>query len=502
MKDFSQVIKSKWMLGALFIMGLLFVIGPIYYSFKRAIWLDPAIIMTEMESVAKGYIPYKTMHLNYPPLFFYMMAGLKKLFGVPYGFYNFYLSVNYLFLFGCAFCLDVIARQLTEKKWFSDFSALLFVMVMLALGADGVMFEVSSMFFGLLSCMLCLLFRNKHPFHFLYIGMIAACSFLVKQFGAGYFALVGYLIFCFCECWKWRRALLFGLGYIVPIIIVLYLFGSEFVVSTLLNGYGTTTSALKGEDVSIMAKLLIIFENSGQSIVHSFMVMVSAFILLPMFYKQRKWKEILFCFFGFAGFCLQFYFCNSSSLHYRQYMAPFAILMIPLMLALDYKKKPIAKLICIAGLLITLYQPVENCFRFSVKLPMRHYCETGREGQLKQAMKLREYIDEGSTIWIANSAWMHLYYFSDLPTPNMKQVGFSAGPWELTVESAKLQIESADYVLCTETDGFIEDNDYYLNPFRQYLEGFHCDTVMNNMLLYNMRRPIAKTDDGFCYEKC
>lgn len=485
----QQIQKNKWIIRTLYLIGILLVVGPVYYSFKSAIWLDPAIIMTEMESVAKGYIPYKTMHLNYPPLFFYMMVGLKKLFGIPYGFYNFYLFFNYLFLIGSAVCLDVIGRQFSGKKILSDFSAWLYVLVMLKLGADSVMFAVPSVFFGLLSCMLCLLLKEKQPIFFIIIGMIAVCSFLIKQFGAGYFALVLYLIFCFCDKKKWEKSLCFCLGYVIPIVIVLIVFGWEFVESTLLNGYGTTTSALKGEDVSIGFKIARIKEYSVQSIIHSFMIVVSAICLLPIFYEQMKWKEILFCFCGFAGFCMQYYFCGSGHPHYRQYMAPFAILMIPIMTMLDFKKNYVAIVICFVGLFSTMYKPIRNSLKFSLKKPMQHYCEMGRIYQQKQADEICKYVEEGSSIWIANTELLHFYYFTDMATPNMKQVGYSAGPWEITVESATLQVKSADYVLCTPKGGWSDDFDYYLKPLRPYVEGFYCDTLADDMLLYDMRRP-------------
>lgn len=488
MKKLSVLQKNKYVSGILYLFGILLLLGPLFYSFKAMIWLDPAIIMTEMESIAKGYIPYKTMHLNYPPLFFYMMVGLKKLFKIPYGFYNFYLFINYLFLFGSAVCLDVIGRQFSGKKFLSDFSAWLYVLVMLKLGADSVMFAVPSIFFGLLSCLLCLLLKEKHPICFIIIGMIAACSFLVKQFGAGYFALIMFLVFCFCERNKWEKFFLFCLGYVIPIIVVFTAFGWEFVESTLLNGYGTTTNALRGEDISIQSKITIILRSSIRSITQSFMIVLSSICLLPMFYEQKKWKEILFCFLGFAVFCLQYYFASSGHPHYRQYMAPFAILMIPTLSILDFKKNHVAFMICFVGVFLTMYKPIRYGLKNSLKKPIQHYCETGRDAQYKQAAELCRHVDEGSTIWIANTGLLNYYYFTNWSTPNMKQVGYSAGPWEITIESATLQVDSADYVLCSQVGGWEDDFDYYLKPLRPYIESFPCDTILGYLLLYDMRK--------------
>ena len=171
-------------------------------------------------------------------------------------------------------------------------------------------------------------------------------------------------------------------------------------------------------------------------------------------------------------------------------MAPFAILMIPIITTLDFKKNYATIAICVVGVLLTMYRPVRNCMKYSIKRPMQHYCESGRIKQQNQAMEILNYVDKGSTIWIANTELLHFYYFTDLVTPNMKQVGYSAGPWEITVESATLQVKSADYVLCTPKGGrFSDDFDYYLKPLRPYVEGFYCDTLADDMLLYDMRRP-------------
>lgn len=106
----------KWTLASA---GIISVLLPLILSFWKAVWVDPAVILVEMERIAEGYVPYQTMHLNYPPLWFYMMVGLKKLFGIPYGCYNFYLSVHYVFLFSCACFVYGISREFGTRKYAS-----------------------------------------------------------------------------------------------------------------------------------------------------------------------------------------------------------------------------------------------------------------------------------------------------------------------------------------------------------------------------------------------
>ena len=65
MKDFFENKYVKWALG---ILGILSVLVLIIGSFFNSIDLDSAVILVEMERIAEGYIPYETLHLNYPPL--------------------------------------------------------------------------------------------------------------------------------------------------------------------------------------------------------------------------------------------------------------------------------------------------------------------------------------------------------------------------------------------------------------------------------------------------
>ena len=83
----KKLLENKifwWVLGTL---GVLSVLVLIIGSFFRSINVDEAVLLVEMERIAEGYVPYKTMHLNYPPLWFYINVALKSLFHIPYGCY-------------------------------------------------------------------------------------------------------------------------------------------------------------------------------------------------------------------------------------------------------------------------------------------------------------------------------------------------------------------------------------------------------------------------------
>ena len=187
MKEFFENKFVKWTLG---ILGVLSVLVLIIGSFFNSMDVDSAIILVEMERIAEGYIPYKTMHLNYPPLWFYINVALKWLFHVPYGCYPFYLGVHWLYAIGCASCLYYISRQWGASKYISAFVAWLFFIVSHWPQGNEILFEIPSVFWGLLAISLFLKWKDSYPAWQIIVGAIACCSFLTKQFGAGFLMLV------------------------------------------------------------------------------------------------------------------------------------------------------------------------------------------------------------------------------------------------------------------------------------------------------------------------
>ena len=179
MKD---ILKNKLFLWSLAIIGILTAIIPIIGSLVNGILhVDEPILLVEMERIAEGYIPYIDMHLNYPPLWFYIMAGLKHLFHIPYGNYSFYHFIHYIFVIANAILIAGICRRNRFSHLISWFSAWLFLIVSHWMSGNAILFEMPSIFFGLLA--IWLVFQQKqNVYMYFLIGIITACSFLIKQF--------------------------------------------------------------------------------------------------------------------------------------------------------------------------------------------------------------------------------------------------------------------------------------------------------------------------------
>ena len=201
----KKVFENKYLLWILGALGILSILVLIIGSFFNRIDVDSAIILVEMERIAERYIPYKTMHLNYPPLWFYVNVALKWLFHIPYGCYPFYLVVHWLYAIGCAISLFYISKRFGANKIISAFVAWLFFIVTHWPQGNTILFEIPSIFWGLLSISLFLKWRDSHPALQIIVGILTACSFLTKQFGAGFLLLVLWLIITSTSSIKWKN---------------------------------------------------------------------------------------------------------------------------------------------------------------------------------------------------------------------------------------------------------------------------------------------------------
>ena len=163
----KEILKNRFFLWSLAIIGILTAIIPIIGSLVNGILhVDEPVLLVEMERIAEGYIPYIDMHLNYPPLWFYIMAWLKHLFHIPYGNYSFYHFIHYIFVIANAILIAGICRRNGFGRLISWFSAWLFLIVSHWMSGNAILFEMPSLFFGLLAVWLAQL---QKPQLYLYI---------------------------------------------------------------------------------------------------------------------------------------------------------------------------------------------------------------------------------------------------------------------------------------------------------------------------------------------
>ena len=451
--------------------GCVSILALIVMSFFRPLWVDPSVILVEMERIAEGYVPYKTMHLNYPPFWFYLMVGLKKLFHVPYGCYTFYLAVHYLFSIGCAYCVFGISKEFGATKWLSLAAAWLFLFNSFWLWGDCVIFEIPSVFWGLLACYLSLIYKERKPTLYICFGFVCALSFLTKQFGAGFFPLVLLLIFYYSLDHKVTRAGFFILGYLIPIVICLLIWGEDFVSSTLLNGYGgSNLREIAGDQTTNIGRYI-----RGMFFVCTRFPMIPlAVLFLPCAIKNGVWKQTLFCLLGIGGFALQFCFMTIDtvtlaykSLHYLLFLAPFIAILITIIASSGIK---IFNLMLVFCLMVSFSYSTYKLVRYSIP-EYFNGVETLNQKELTEAV--RKHIGESETAWIVDGDLEFLYYKANLKPAVMDIVAYSTGFFEVTAEKAKMEMRQADYFIQFDWEGSSDYwRNYYDSEVKAYVESF------------------------------
>ena len=163
---------------------------------------------------------------------------------------------------------------------------------------------------------------------------------------------------------------------------------------------------------------------------------------MPVIFKQKKWKEYLFCLCGLLGFMLQFYFVNGG-LHYQLYTIPFSVMIISILLSLDVNKwkKIIIYIFVGITLILSLYSTYNNRV-------YKILCKTNfKQEQINCAKWLNENTEEGKTLFIVHGGIFYNYYLTNILPVNISTIGYSFGPLGLNEDECSQQIDSADYIL-------------------------------------------------------
>lgn len=477
----------KWTLG---ITGLLSVLVLIVGSFFNSIAVDSSIILVEMERIAEGYVPYKTLHLNYPPLWFYINVALKWIFHVPYGCYPFYLTIHWLYVIGCAASIYYISCQWGASKILAVFVVWMFFIISHWPEGNIILFEIPSLFWGLLAICLYFKWQDSHPAWQIIVGALACCSFLTKQFGAGFLLLVLWLIITSESALKWKQLGFYLFGYCVPLLICFALWGTDMYVSILFNGYGTEMmDAYWGRETTITTRLTRICGNLMKFANRLVPVVYVAILLLPMIIKRNKWREGLLCIFGIGGFLLQFWFVPGGW-HYHLYMLPFALLLLPIILSLNLNKYIRISVWGIIGVMVGL--GIYSAYHNRVQ---KIYIADGKNNYNSQwafGKQISDIVQDGETMFIPHAGLAHVYYTANLYPSYMAEIGYGMGPMELTIETAAKWVLKTDYVLHFSREmmwNMYRGQDfeyYYSDSIQQYVDQFPCDTLAKDVVLHHM----------------
>lgn len=457
---------------------VLFCVPVILSFFKEPIYCDSAFYLSIIERIADGYVPYKTMALGYAPLWFYLMAALKSIFHIGPGNYAFYLIFHYLFLVGGAICLEKIAKQLNFSKEVSIFSVWLFLMSSFWMSGNIVLLEIPSIFWGLLSMLLCLSIDEKYNMLFFIAGIACSLSFLTKQFGLG-FLFLDILILVEKKRNFIKQASYLVIGFLFPVAVCFVIWRDSF-IPVVLNGYGSRTAVEIGRSFDFPTILEQVISNIAYYSWRICPVLIILIFFIPLIIKQKKTWVLFLLLCGFIGFSLQFVFVPGG-LHYSLYMLPFSSLLVGLVLSVP--KRTAGKILASSAIAFTV---LLCCYSVYYNRVFKRYLKSDAYAeQIDMAKQVSEVVPRSSKLWIVHGGLVPMYYLTNLLPPNIETIGYSFGPLSLTEEKAYKQIKGADYVLAYQADYDFES--FFTPSVKSFLINNSSSThIGDDVVLYKM----------------
>lgn len=404
---------------------------------------DPSYFLSIMERIAEGKVLYKDVACGYPPIWFYMMASVKWIFHIPSGSEELYYVFHFLMQILSAFFLFKIIRCWGIGWRIAYFCSWLFVMMGHWMQANYLILEPLTVMFGLLAIWMVQKYGKDDIWLLFVAGVVASLSFLCKQYGLGFFILCLFLTI-FLHKSNIPRILVFILGFIVPILVCIAIWGNSFIDEVFLNDYGTSSSIDELFGITFAGKIGQILRAAKYLCVRCAVALPITLLFIPFFFKEKVLLPVVFCWCGIIGFLLTFYF-NFGIPRYLLLILPFVMLLIALTISVLDKAGLLLRIVFLVALSITTVYTIYADYHNRV---WKHYILHAEYKIRKEEMadELRKLIPEGATLYTPNCQLCWAYYLADATPPNLATIGYSFGA-DITVEETAEQVKTADYVL-------------------------------------------------------
>ena len=423
-KNEEKKLSTIWYI-TLSVLALIPAILAILYS---PVDPDSGYYLSIVERINEGYIPYRELHLGYTPLYFYFLLLLKKMFGITLS-YEFYLTIHFILQYLCALIIYKISLVLIGKKSYSFYAGFLFVLMSHWNEGNAVLLEIPSMFLGLWGFYLTIK-TEKKVCTFAFAGLLLSLSFLVKQYGLGFFILC--FIVLIMNRYTFKNIILFSVSFVIPIIICFTLFGKNF--SQILGGNGY------GGDFEISNVLNVLIYRAIYLFLRISPVLAISYLFSVFTLKSKiQWNYLLIFSLGILGFMLQFAF--GSFTHYYLYILPFVSIIIFYVFAHLKKLKWLFTGVLLLTFALNIYSTYYNrVYKIYIK------SKNIKNEQLNLAHLIENTVPINEKLYIADIGLIPQYYLSNRIPPNFDKLGYSFG-LGINPEQHLLQIKSADYVL-------------------------------------------------------
>lgn len=453
---------------AFYVLAILGTIGLMIVQLAHAYCndVDSGYYLSISNRVSEGYVLYKDVACGYTPLHIYLCAGLRYLFNLPYNCYWPYLLLQQLLRIGGALFVYGIAREMKANRFASALAATYVCMLFFKEEGTSVLLEVPSVFWGLAGCYALLKLRDANPWHGLWMGPLLAFAYLSKQYGLGFLPLALLLCFFFTPRSEWwRRMVAILVGYMIPIIVVILLFGRDFYF-VLFPTYGTTFIEGTGIEYTLEMRIESILKAMLRNCTNYALIVVTSLLLLPHAIKQKQWKMYVFCLCGYLGFSLQYYFTLTPSMHYALYMVPFVALLIAWISLFDAPRwlKTIVWL-------SVVYMFLQRGYRLLDRNIAAWQSEDASAFIRDMSDYCKKNIPPKSVVFLENWFLEPIYYNADILPPLIKEYGYSFGPSGMKYSQAIEQLQQADYAIFTK-DSTKRKNYYFSEQLFQQIKEY------------------------------
>lgn len=440
------------------LLAILAIIPYVFSILFSPISLDGSYYLSMVERIRDGLTPYRDFTLEYTPVLFYITAFFKNVFSIGIN-YGLDLAFHFCFQIIVAFLLYKIAYLILRRKDYSYYVSIFYLLISFWITQYEFILEIPSLMWGLWAIYLTIIYKDKTTV-FILVGFIASLSFLTKQYGFGFFFLIVYLILF--NSFRWKQLFFFVIGYSIPVILITISL-PEITNVFLGNGYG---NQLGRQSIGIF--LFDVIRRMGDAsfyFLYRVPILLFAVVLIPLiFNKQRKYAGLLLL--GIAGFMLQFVFAIFN--HYDLFIIPFVSLYIFLVLSNIQKKRIIFGTYIFVLIIVFSFSIKKN---YSRALSFDHQV---RDKQLLLASIVKQKIEPGKSLYIADTRLVDLYYPMNMKPTNMR---YTFG-LTLTEKLHYKQLCDADYILTFEIPDSLYFN--YLNSRRvvKYLSEILHKTVI------------------------
>lgn len=462
--------ENVWLRYGVVVLCLMIAVVPIILSVVNPVYnVDSLVLLEESERISEGWMPYAQMHLNYPPLWFYLMAGLELLFGWKGAMcYPYYVIVHYFFVLGCAWLVYCIVRYIGIWRIYAVLGGWLFLIMSHWMYGNSPLLPIPSVFFGLVSCAIILQKNLNGLIKYVFVGLFSCASFLTKQYGIGFLFLDLLLIVCLSRSKLWLQILFYLIGYTLPLLFSYLIWNDAIVHSVLFNGFSTNGEPLN-ETFSIVKYTigsLIIVE-----MMIYFLLRCAPFVLLFVLLKKKICERRLVPILIFCVFAIWLFFECCGIIYTKDmdtmiplsdlystikknhlYVVPFISILFAIMCSmLDYTKGW-KKGVVVFFLTITIFSSIWGTYRNRL---VKGYLSDNRFEETRRLPweQIGDFVPTQASLFMVS---VPDYFFlpdsmAYLP-PNMKKTGYSCGGLETTVEQLYQNYSTADFLVFRTSD--------------------------------------------------